>query len=214
MGDTDIAARYQQALALFQADQPEDALAAFLEIIGATEPVQESETDTEVILPFQAEPSQVEATLGLTRNGKPVRLVMDYFTAAVYQAGCAHVALEQFEESRRFLEEAVGLWPENIVARLQLSFVLVKLNEPGSAIATLQEAEAAQPDNPMVWRQLAWTYNEMEQFDRALAAAERAVELDPTYIDGLEEQHFALEQLGQQERAAAVRTRVEKLTRT
>jgi predicted Zn-dependent protease len=214
MSDTDIAGRYQRALALFKAGQSEDALNAFRDIIAITDPIEETETETEMIVPFQAEPSQVEATEGLTRGGKPVRLVMDYFTAAVYQTGCVHVVLEQFVEARRFLEEAVGLWPENVVARLQLSFILVNVDEPGSAIAVLQEAQAAQPENPMIFRQLAWTHNEMGQHERALTAAERAVELDPTYIDGLEEQHFALEQLGKDEQAAAIRARVDKLTST
>jgi len=214
MSDTDIASRYQWALALFKSDQLEDALVAFRDLIASTEPIEETETDIEVILPFQAEPSQIEANEGRTRGGKPIRLVMDYFTAAVYQTGCIHVATEQFEDARRFLDEAVGLWPDNIVARLQLSFVLVKVDEPGSAIATLQEAEAAQPENAMIFRQLAWTYNEMEQYDRAVTAAERAVELDASFVAGLEELHFALEQRGEDQRAETIRTRIEELSRT
>jgi tetratricopeptide (TPR) repeat protein len=212
MAETHLAERYRRALELFRSGAHDRALDAFRDIVAMTEPVEESETDTEVILPFQAEPDQIEATEGRTRGGKPIRLVMDYFTAAVFQIGCVHVAQKRFEEARRFLDEAVGLWPENVNARLQLSFVLVGLGEPGSAIAHLQEAEQAQPDNVRVFRQLAWTYNEMEQFEKALAAAERAVAIDAEYVDGLEELHFALEKLGETERAAAIRARVETLT--
>ena len=61
MSDTQIADRYRRATTLFQSGKLAEALDAFRDLIAITEPIEETETDTEVILPFQAEAGQLGA---------------------------------------------------------------------------------------------------------------------------------------------------------
>ncbi len=212
MSRTDpIAARYTHAVTRLKSGDAAGAFDELRAIIGATEPVSERETEAEIIRPYQAEPSEFAAAAAESARGKPVRLVLDYFTAALYHAGCALVAMGEHAEARLYLEEVYGLWPKNVTAKLQFAFVLAELEEGASAVAVVQEAAELAPDDPRVARQLVWTYNELEQFAEARAEGERWVARHPSYRPLLEELHAAYTALGETARAAAIAARLAEL---
>jgi tetratricopeptide (TPR) repeat protein len=210
-GASDIATLYDEAVSLRRADRLDEALQRFLVIIDQSEPIAATETDDAFVVPYQAEPSQFAAAAGKTEHGKPVKLVMDYFTAAIYNIGCVHALRENFAQAKKYLDEALELWPDNVAIKLQASFVYARLGELGNAEAVLQEAEELAPDNPLIFRQLAWTYNEATRHEKAVTAARQALALNPAQRDAAEELLYALEELGRVEEAEGVRRQLAAL---
>lgn len=207
----DIERLYGDAERLLKADRPEQALRALRTILQHCDPIARTETEREILEPYQAMPAQFSPRPA-DPSGKPVRLVMDYFTAALYLSAYALTELGDFEAARDHLEEVAGLWPLNTAVRLELAFVLCRLDQLDSALATLQEAAEQSPDDARVQRELAWVHNHRGHHVEAAEAAERAVSLDPAFRPAYEELLFACERLERADRAAEVRRELERLS--
>jgi tetratricopeptide (TPR) repeat protein len=73
---------------------------------------------------------------------------------------------------------------------------LVSEGEYESAIAALAQLLRAEPDNEYGYYYLGAAYYELEQYDRALAAYVKALELVPTYLGAMIHAGHALRMLG------------------
>jgi tetratricopeptide (TPR) repeat protein len=98
--------------------------------------------------------------------------------ARLLQAGRASEALPH-------LQRALELEPSDTDAALNLGGARIMLNQHQKAIPILEEACAAQPENSKIWINLGAAYlgdpvlATVDQQARAIAAFEKALELDP-----------------------------------
>jgi len=89
------------------------------------------------------------------------------------------------EEAIRYLERALALDGQSVLARINLGGAYVLAGRPREAIPLLEAARDAEPDNPMIWTNLGAAYlgNRIlatsEQQLQAIQAFEKALELNP-----------------------------------
>ena len=99
--------------------------------------------------------------------------------------GARLLAAKRPGEAAELLIEALDLDPENAAAAINLGGAYILQGKHERAIPALEAATRLEPDNPMVWMNLAAAYlgklpfATQERQDRAIAAFERAVALDP-----------------------------------
>jgi tetratricopeptide (TPR) repeat protein len=91
-------------------------------------------------------------------------------------AARAAVALERVPEAITVLERHLGYHPRDRAAREYLAGLIPK----PVAAAPPPPAPKAEPKSPEVWRDLAWARRHAGDYAGALAAYDRAVNLDPT----------------------------------
>jgi tetratricopeptide (TPR) repeat protein len=88
-------------------------------------------------------------------------------------------------EGARKLEEALSLDPHNVSAAINLGGAYILQGKHQRAVPALEAASRLEPDNAMVWSNLAAAYlgklplSTPEQQERAIAAYERALAIDP-----------------------------------
>jgi tetratricopeptide (TPR) repeat protein len=88
-------------------------------------------------------------------------------------------------EAATQLERAATLLPDNADVAINLAGAYVLQRRYALAVSTLERAKDLAPTNPMIWVNLAAAYlgrleiSGPQQQDRAIAAYERALELDP-----------------------------------
>jgi predicted Zn-dependent protease len=107
-----------------------------------------------------------------------------------------HLALVYINtgEQSKALEELnteIGFYPGNTQARLELGETLLRLNQYHKAAEQFLIAAKQAPQMPAIQYGLAKAYKADGQTLKAVAAAERCVELDPKFADG----HYLLGQL-------------------
>lgn len=171
-------------------------------VLEQTQPIFRIETEDEIIEPFQAVPTQFDEAEAST-GGKPVRLVMDYFTAAVYYLGYCKLEEGDHATAVTYLEEAVGLWPRNPRVRLELTTAYIRMSRLSDALANLQEGLELDEDAEL-YRELCWVRNAMGNHEKAAEAGERAVELAPDSKAAFEELLFAYQELGEDRKAVTL----------
>lgn len=90
-------------------------------------------------------------------------------------------------------EEAIGYYrraiatqnwqlQESVAGRLDLAQALLQASRPEQASQEIEQILALQPFNPLAHRLQGDLYRQLEQFDKATQAYQRAYELDPTQI--------------------------------
>lgn len=196
---SEIVILYEDGLAFLKAEKYTQALDCFTQIIKKTNPIKPLETETEYLVPYQAEPKQFDEVEKKFKNGKPIRLVMDYFTAAIYNAGCVYVAQNKFTQAQKYLEEALMLWPLNTAIKIQVAYVYVKLGNAEQAVNVLTDGLRLTPQDARLLRQLAWTYNEIERFADTIRVASEGLLAHPDHSELGKELLFAAEKLNDQE---------------
>lgn len=83
------------------------------------------------------------------------------------------------------LQEALQLDPGNVPAAVNLGGAYILQGRHALAVPVLEAAAKREPDNPMIWSNLAAAYlgklllATVEAQDKAISAYERALELDP-----------------------------------
>lgn len=99
--------------------------------------------------------------------------------------GAQLLSLRRPAEAATRLQEAYDLDPQNVPAAINLGGAYILLGKFRLAVPVLEAASLTEPDNVMVWTNLAAAYlgklplaTEAEQ-DRAIMAYERALALDP-----------------------------------
>ncbi len=89
------------------------------------------------------------------------------------------------------MKTELQFYPRNTQARLELGETLLRLNQSRMAAEQLVIAARQAPQMPAVQYGLAKAYKAEGQTAKALAAAQRCVELNPQFADG----HYLLGQL-------------------
>ena len=99
--------------------------------------------------------------------------------------GARLLAVKRPGEATDLLIEAWELDPQNAAAAINLGGAYILQGKHEQAIPALEAAAQLEPDNPMIWMNLAAAYlgklpfATQERQDRAIAAFERAVALNP-----------------------------------
>lgn len=99
--------------------------------------------------------------------------------------GARLLAARRPGEAIPLLQEAYALDPDNVTIALNLGGAYILQNKHAQATPILERAAEIEPDNPMIWTNLAAAhlgkllFAKSEQQDRAIAAFERALALDP-----------------------------------
>jgi tetratricopeptide (TPR) repeat protein len=102
----------------------------------------------------------------------------------------AHVALKQFQEAYRSLEQAIALDPGSVQTRMQLGYVLAQLGRHDEAIAQYREVLRQEPANVQTLKYLGNLFARNGRYDEAIDCYQRALQIDP----GLEQVRINLEQ--------------------
>jgi predicted Zn-dependent protease len=99
--------------------------------------------------------------------------------------GARLLAARRPGEAMELLSQAWELDPQNAAAAINLGGAYILQGKHERAIPALEAAARLEPDNPMIWMNLAAAYlgklpfATQERQDRAIAAFERAVALNP-----------------------------------
>jgi len=100
---------------------------------------------------------------------------------ANHQLGLALAAAGRAKEALRFFEKTLTLQPEHKGALFHRSSLLLKMKEYGKAIAGLEKV-STMTENPKVYYLLGVGYDKLGELDKAMAAMEKAVSLEPNEI--------------------------------
>jgi predicted Zn-dependent protease len=154
------------ALAEVRARQSAEALGLFKQL-----------TAQDAALPAEVEIGYAQA---LTQTGQR-GLALERLHAAVAAApenAALHDALgsllaqeQQWTPAQAEFARAAELNPKMVTARLHLGTVLMQLNQPAEAAATLEAARAEQPQDVAVLNELALAYTAQGSYEKALPLA-------------------------------------------
>lgn len=122
------------------------------------------------------------------------RMTMQNFPKVLVQYGALAQGFGEFERSRRALERALKVTPQDMEARLALTRAYVALNQPELAEHTMEAALEMAPDQEtrrQVRRLLAGTYVELGMHGEAIKLLEKLVDEAPGDL-ALREQLLAI----------------------
>lgn len=100
-------------------------------------------------------------------------------------AGLVEAQLEDWGRAEKYLQKAVKLDPERIEGWLTLGNILYGRGRPEEALRCYKQAANRAPDNAEVWNNLAVACEDMGHTRDALDYYDRALEIDPNYVQAL-----------------------------
>ena len=106
----------------------------------------------------------------------------------------------QVERAIEVLQQAVSK-TASVDLRCDLAVLLCAQSRYDDALATLEEARRAQPEHERIWRGLAYCHLHHHDAERALLAADRAIELNSLDVRSWQYKANALSLLGRKEEA-------------
>ncbi len=130
-------------------------------------------------------------------------------TRELVNQGARLLSLRRPGEAAKVLEEAYALAPEDIEVAINLGGAYIMQERFAQAISVLEAASKRAPDNSMVWTNLAAAYlgrlesSTREMQDKAIAAFEQALRVDPTAPNVNYNLGLIYKQRGDWERACA-----------
>jgi adenylate cyclase len=86
---------------------------------------------------------------------------------------------EAWAKEMELAQKALALDPNLAEAHLSMGTALFSTLGPHASEKQLDRAVELNPNLPLVYDQYGWTFSEMGQFDKAIAAEKKALELDP-----------------------------------
>ncbi|NQV18254.1 MAG: tetratricopeptide repeat protein [Armatimonadetes bacterium] len=101
---------------------------------------------------------------------------------ALFYLGFINYINNNFEKSEEFYLKALELEPDNMGIQEHLSGTYLKQEKYEEAIAVLTQIAEAD-DNPVVWLKIGKIYLDIEYYEEAQEAFERAVEIDPEFAE-------------------------------
>ena len=113
------------------------------------------------------------------------------FPAVHHHLALVYINSGEHAKALEELKTELQFYPRNTQARLELGETLLRLNQSRMAAEQLVIAARQAPQMPAVQYGLAKAYKAEGQTAKALAAAQRCVELNPQFADG----HYLLGQL-------------------
>lgn len=122
---------------------------------------------------------QEEVESPFTPTPTPTRSALSYSAEAeeLYLQG-------RLEEAITAYKQAIALAPDNVVAYVPLSRLLVLEREVFEGIVYAQKAIEIAPENAPAWAALGMAYDWNGHVSKAIEACNQATELDPTYAEG------------------------------
>ncbi len=115
---------------------------------------------------------------------------------------------QQWDAAEPEFSRAIELDPGLLPARLHLATLLLTLHQPATALATLEPARSAQPQNPQVLTTLALAHAAQGEYEQSLSLAGEALRVAPQDADALYEKAIALQGLGRDREALPLFERV------
>jgi predicted CXXCH cytochrome family protein len=100
-----------------------------------------------------------------------------------YKLALAESELGHLDKTIELLQRALKLNPRHPRAAYNLGLAYNQTNQPDKAIEMLRQAETTNPGDAQISYALATIYNRQGRKEEARAAAQRALEKDPTYSD-------------------------------
>lgn len=97
--------------------------------------------------------------------------------ARFYQ-GLAHSALGQYEAAIRVYDQAIAIDPERADVWTQQGWALERLNRPTEALTSYTRAVELAPESSQALVGQCTAFNQVEQYDMALAACQQAIQGD------------------------------------
>jgi tetratricopeptide (TPR) repeat protein len=107
--------------------------------------------------------------------------------------GYLYWKMRQYDEAKREFEAELVVDPENPQALAYLGDIEMKRNDPDKALPLLKKAVQLKNDIRIAYADLGAIFLERKQYQDAMTALQRAVELDPVQPDA----HFRLGRLYQ-----------------
>lgn len=105
------------------------------------------------------------------------------FLPAQVAAGDSALAVHQLDEAERHYQAATRLAPERVDGWVGLAVARRKANDPQGALAPLEEAHKAAPDNARAQAELGRTWLDLGSTAKARPALTKALELDPHSVE-------------------------------
>jgi Flp pilus assembly protein TadD len=102
-------------------------------------------------------------------------------TQAWWYLGFANAHLGTMAEAEGGFRKALELAPGNFEARFSLANVYLRMNRYPEAVVMLQDLAREQPGNAGVWNDLGVGLVNTGEFDDAVAAYQKALQLEPDY---------------------------------
>ncbi|NPV86733.1 MAG: tetratricopeptide repeat protein [Anaerolineae bacterium] len=109
-----------------------------------------------------------------------------YFAAAYLGRGRSVLAISpqtKWKDAKADMKTAIDMDPRLTEAYLELAHLLLSRNDPATALQYLNQAAEQAPDSPQVFYQRARVHLQLNNSAQALADAQRANQLDYTYLD-------------------------------
>ncbi len=106
-----------------------------------------------------------------------------------------------YDEAEVHLKRVAELAPEQIAPLIDLGLVYTLSGRPEAAVEIYQKASAAEPDNPQIHSNLAYSLNALSRFAEARASAEKALAIEPRYPEALVNLGNAQQMLGDLDKA-------------
>jgi len=208
----DVAALFDQALALFQggrlaeakriarrilADQPKHAQA--LHLLGVALSQQGNHTEglrfIDAAMQIEGQSASIYNSRGnvlvalqrfdeaVASYDKAIALKTD-FAEPFCNRGGALQELKRFDEALASYDKAIALKPDSAEAFYNRGAALQELKRFDEALATYDEAIALKPDYAEAFCSRGATLQALKRLDEALASYDKAIALQPDYADG------------------------------
>jgi tetratricopeptide (TPR) repeat protein len=120
------------------------------------------------------------ALLCVSLIGCATSLSRDELAIEYYNIGSAYFELEELDKSATYLSRAIELQPGLARASYNLARVYVLQERYADAVALLDELLAGDPDNTLVMETLAYAHYETGALELAATWLDRALEVNPT----------------------------------
>ncbi|CAD5118790.1 DgyrCDS7469 [Dimorphilus gyrociliatus] len=100
-----------------------------------------------------------------------------------FSYGCACMASEEFEEGSRAFRTCVQIDSDNFEAWANLTNCYIRLKKKDRAFSALQEAIKCDYENWRLWENMLWVATDVSEFDWAITAWNRLLDLKERYVD-------------------------------
>lgn len=124
----------------------------------------------------------------------------DQPTGAMQLAVLADTRQNKAEAEKQY-RRAIQLDPVSYVARMDFAVFLAREGRPVEALQQMLDCSKRHPQNAEVQYRLALILAELNQFQAALAALDKAISLDPDFVQALYNRALLLQHLGRPEDA-------------
>ena len=119
---------------------------------------------------------------------------------ALFYRGAALAATGRFVEAETIYRLALGIDPSDFKAWNNLAGVLFdSLDKPMDAVRCMEEAMKIEPQNKLGWSNLASMVGRLGRHEKALEFADRALALDPQFVEAHLHRAAAAKALGKTE---------------